>query len=184
MSVQVSKKKQVIFGIIVVVLILGIVEAAAHVWWLNIQDCALEESEIYEHLSQEEKRQLCQDLYNIRNSGFDLIPNQRSDSININSLGFRGPEFSPEKPTDVYRIFMIGGSTMFGAASTSDNTTISGFLQQMIDQKFSSAARQGCFDKSARRIGSRLADTHTLASDRPCCCGNGLSSAARISRKS
>jgi len=164
MSVQVSKKKQIIFGIIVVVLILGIVEAAAHVWWLNIQDCALEESEIYEHLSQEEKRQLCQDLYNIRNSGFDLIPNQRSDSININSLGFRGPEFSPEKPTDVYRIFMIGGSTMFGAASTSDKTTIPGFLQKMFDDRISNVNVEvinagisgGNSEGEANRIGEKI----------------------------
>ena len=119
MSVQVSKKKQVIFGLIVLVLILGIIEAAAQIWWIDIQDCAIEESEIYEHLSQEEKSQLCQDQYNLRKSGIDLIPNQRSDSVNINSLGFRGPEFSPEKPAEAYRIFMLGGSTLFGTASTS-----------------------------------------------------------------
>ncbi len=65
---KVSLLRQFIFGIIVLIIILGIVEAASNVWWSNIQDCALEESEIYEHLSQEEKRQLCQDLYNIKNS--------------------------------------------------------------------------------------------------------------------
>ena len=137
MSVQVSKKKQVIFGLIVLVLILGIVEAAVHVWWSNIQDCAIVESEIYKNLSQEEKKQICQDQYNLRKAGFDLIPNQKLDSININSLGFRGPEFSPEKPSNTYRIFMVGGSTMFGASSTSDKNTIPGVLQQMVDQKFS-----------------------------------------------
>ena len=31
-----------------------------------------------------------------------------------NSHGFRGVEFSAEKPPDTYRIFLIGGSTMFG----------------------------------------------------------------------
>ena len=32
----------------------------------------------------------------------------------LNSHGFRGPEFSAEKPPNTYRIFLIGGSTMFG----------------------------------------------------------------------
>ena len=48
------------------------------------------------------------------------------------SLGFRGTEFSEIKPSDTYRIFMIGGSTMFGAGATSDETTIPGYLQQLI----------------------------------------------------
>ena len=32
----------------------------------------------------------------------------------INKFGFRGLEFSNEKPSDVYRIFLVGGSTVFG----------------------------------------------------------------------
>jgi len=32
----------------------------------------------------------------------------------LNSHGFRGIEFSAEKPLNTYRIFLIGGSTMFG----------------------------------------------------------------------
>ncbi len=35
-------------------------------------------------------------------------------SIDANSLGFRGGEFEPKKPGDVYRIFVLGGSTTFG----------------------------------------------------------------------
>jgi len=34
--------------------------------------------------------------------------------IEVNSLGFRGPEFSARKPAGVYRIFALGGSTTFG----------------------------------------------------------------------
>ncbi len=45
---------------------------------------------------------------------------------NLNSLGFRGSEFSEIKPPDTYRIFMVGGSTMFGSGATSDETTIPG----------------------------------------------------------
>ena len=61
----------------------------------------------------------------------ELIPNQQSQTININSMGFRGEEFSIEKPENVYRIFMLGGSTMFGHGATSDQTTIPGYLQEL-----------------------------------------------------
>jgi len=52
---------------------------------------------------------------------------------NLNSLGFRGAEFSEIKPSDTYRVFMVGGSTMFGAGATSDETTIPGILQKIFD---------------------------------------------------
>jgi len=53
--------------------------------------------------------------------------------LNFNSLGFRGPEFSEIKPPNVYRIFMVGGSTMIGSGESSDDTTIPGILQKIFD---------------------------------------------------
>ena len=61
----------------------------------------------------------------------ELIP--AIDRIDYNSLGFRGAEFSETKPVDTYRIFMVGGSTMFGAGATSDETTKPGILQKIFD---------------------------------------------------
>jgi len=61
----------------------------------------------------------------------ELIP--AINKINYNSLGFRGAEFSVIKPLDTYRIFMLGGSTMFGAGATSDETTKPGILQKIFD---------------------------------------------------
>ena len=61
----------------------------------------------------------------------ELVP--FAESSNLNSLGFRSPEFSEIKPSNTYRIFMVGGSTMFGAGATSDETTIPGILQKMFD---------------------------------------------------
>ena len=52
----------------------------------------------------------------------ELVP--FAESSNLNSLGFRGPEFSEIKPSNTYRIFMVGGSTMFGAGASSDEATI------------------------------------------------------------
>ena len=65
----------------------------------------------------------------------ELIP--FIDKSNLNSLGFRGDEFSSVKPLDTYRIFMVGGSTMFGSGASSDETTISGILQKIFDSDIS-----------------------------------------------
>ena len=62
------------------------------------------------------------------------IPNQHSQSININSHGFRGQEILREKPDNTFRIFVVGGSTTFGIRSP-DNQTIPGHLQQILNEK-------------------------------------------------
>ena len=87
-------------------------------------------------MNESQKRQMCVDLYEMRTSGSELIPNQSSNTININSFGFRGDEFSINKSDDEYRIFMLGGSTMFGTGATSDDTTIPGYLQNILENKF------------------------------------------------
>ena len=139
MSVQVSYKKQTLLGIIGLLILFLSVEAIANVWWMTQVSCEFEENEIFMNMDEEKRRQLCVDLYDVKTSGDELIPNQQNNSVTINSLGFRGEEFSPEKPNDVYRIFMLGGSTMFGHGATSDKTTIPGYLQaffQTYDDQF------------------------------------------------
>ena len=135
MSVQVSYKKQTLLGIIGLLILFLVVEAVANVWWVTQTHCEFEQNEIFQNFNEMEKRQLCLDFYNIKTSGDELIPNQSTDSITINDLGFRGAEFSEVKPPNTYRIFMVGGSTMFGAGATSDNTTIPGYVQQFLDVK-------------------------------------------------
>ena len=59
-------------------------------------------------------------------SNFDFIdfwysPYEPKDH-EINSLGFRGAEFSKEKPLGTYRIFIVGGSTTFGTGVENHNT--------------------------------------------------------------
>ena len=130
MSVQVSYKKQTLLGIIGLLILFLAVEAIANVWWVTQINCEFEENEIFMSMDEEKRRQLCVDLYEVKTSGDELIPNQESSSVTINSLGFRGEDFSPEKPDNVYRIFMIGGSTMFGHGATSDQTTIPGYIQE------------------------------------------------------
>jgi len=134
-SVQVSYKKQATLGIIGIVILLLAIEAIANVWWITQIHCEFEQNEIFQDINEEKKRQLCLDFYEIKTSGDELIPDQSTESITINSLGFRGAEFSNIKPLNTYRIFMVGGSTMFGAGATSDETTIPGYLQQFLNEK-------------------------------------------------
>jgi hypothetical protein len=135
MSVQVSYKKQTLLGIIGITILLLVIEVIANVWWVTQINCEFEENEIFQNINEEKKRQLCLDFYEIKTSNDEIIPNQSTDSITINTLGFRGGEFSEIKPSDTYRIFMVGGSTMFGSGATSDDTTISGYLQQLLNEK-------------------------------------------------
>ena len=134
LSVQVSYKKQATLGIIGIVILLLVIEIIANVWWVTQTHCEFEQNEIFQNLNEAEKRQLCLDFYNLKTSGDELIPDQSMDSITINDLGFRGAEFSEIKPPNTHRTFMIGGSTMFGAGATSDNTTIPGYAQQFLDE--------------------------------------------------
>ena len=136
MSVQVSYKKQTILGIIGLLIIFLAIELVANVWWMTQMNCEFEENEIFNQMDDAKKRQLCVDLYEVKTLGNELVPNQKSDSININNLGFRGGEFSTDKPTSVYRIFMLGGSTMFGHGATSDETTIPGFVQNYFQEDY------------------------------------------------
>ena len=135
MSVQVSYKKQTMLGIIGITILLLVIEVIANVWWVTQINCEFEQNEIFQSISEEKKRHLCLDFYEIKTSNDEIIPNQSTDSITINALGFRGSDFSEIKPPNTYRIFMLGGSTMFGAGATSDETTIPAYLQQLLNEK-------------------------------------------------
>ena len=134
MSVQVSYKKQTLLGIIGITILLLVIEIIANVWWSTQINCEFEDNELFASLNDEKKRQLCIDLYEIRTSGKEIIPNQVSNTININNHGFRGDDFSVMKESGTYRIIMLGGSTMFGTGATSDFTTIPGYLQNMFEK--------------------------------------------------
>jgi len=133
MSVQVSKKKQVIFGIIVLVIILGVLEAAANVWLYEINTCNFEESEIYDHLDESEKRILCLENFELQFTDVDVVHAFTSGTTTtISSKGFRGVEFEFQKPENTFRIFTVGGSTTFGA-SVIDEHTFPYYLQKKFD---------------------------------------------------
>ncbi|MFH1957291.1 MAG: SGNH/GDSL hydrolase family protein [bacterium] len=54
--------------------------------------------------------------------------------LRMNSLGFRGDDFKPQKPEGQFRIFLLGGSVAFNGST--DDRTIAGFLQKKLRSEF------------------------------------------------
>lgn len=61
-------------------------------------------------------------------------PNYRKNGISTNSLSYRGPEFSIEKPPGVFRILMYGGSFVWGTGALRDEETIPAHLERLLNR--------------------------------------------------
>lgn len=141
MSVRVSYKKQFIFGIMMLLVFLAVVEGLARIWEFVNPDgvpCYLPGRDAGNDVDPSLVKQICLDLNSIeyyRESIVLMKPNQHFQTFNINSHGFRGPETTIEKPENTFRIFITGGSSALSAGSTSDETSISGMMQKLYDEK-------------------------------------------------
>ena len=135
MSMQVSYKKQIIFGIILCIIVLLSIECILRTYDYFFPSCSFFDSEVFDDFSSDLKRKICYDNSKLtwNDSPLRLVPMQNFDTIHINKDGFRGDEINNSK---TYRIFLVGGSTMFGAGSSSDQTTIPGYLKKMIAEKY------------------------------------------------
>ena len=143
MSVQVSYKKQIVFYALLLIIVLIAFEmmsqgiAKPHVY----DGCVnrLEGSGIYPTVSKSDLKELCKNYYETNvfmsddRSIIIQFPSQYSKSVNINSIGLRGPEIE-HKQLDVTRILMLGGSTTFGWYALDDNGTIPHYLQKKLNQ--------------------------------------------------
>jgi len=154
MSVQVSYKKQTIFFIVLIFMTLLIVEGVIRA--IDPQtNCAFIEHEIFNKYNYFEKKQLCYE-YTTIDSDFTspirlLVPNQSGEYLNVNSEGFRGGEFNFQD--DDYRIFVLGGSTLFGFITNGDEFTIPGILEKKfkddnIDVKIINAGIPGAYSRA------------------------------------
>jgi len=77
-------------------------------------------NEKYNHIDAQNIELLCESLnYDFLESWY--VPYHPNDN-EINKFGFRGPEFSDVKSLDIYRIFVVGGSTVFGDGVENHNT--------------------------------------------------------------
>jgi uncharacterized protein YjbI with pentapeptide repeats len=107
---------------------------------INVGEVCIFEKPEYDHLTTinalnlyDAKKLLC---FEYELSFFEefIEPGNWKDGLERNSMGFRGTEVSFEKPNDVYRIFMIGGSTTY-SVFVSDDQTIPVLIQKLIEQE-------------------------------------------------
>lgn len=154
MSVQVSYKKQTIFFIVLIFMTLLIVEGIIRT--IDPQtNCAFIEHEIFNKYNYFEKKQLCYEYTTIESDFTSpirlLIPNQSGEYLNVNSDGFRGEEFNFQD--DDYKIFILGGSTLFGFVTNGDEFTIPGILEKKfkennIEVKIINAGIPGAYSRA------------------------------------
>ena len=133
MSVQVSYKKQTIFGFLLILIMLISVEGVLRAYDFQYPNCRLTNSDVFSNFDEDLKRSICLDNDNLiwnHHPNLNLEPNQHYATIDINMDGFRGNEIELKKAFDTYRIFVIGGSTTFGVGSSSNETSIPGYLQE------------------------------------------------------
>ena len=138
MSARVSYKKQFIFGIMMLLVFLVVIEGLARIWEFDLPKCFVKEGDAGNDVDPSLANQVCIDAYSIEYGGesiFYMKPNQHFQTLNVNSHGFRGPEITIEKPENTFRIFISGGSTVLSTGSTSDETSISGAMQKLYDEK-------------------------------------------------
>jgi len=86
-------------------------------------------NDLLKYFNDEEKiRDVCNEHKSVIHE--ELIPHDVE--LKFNTLGLRGEEFSVKKSSDVFRIFIVGGSTMV-SAETSNDSTIPSILQKMFE---------------------------------------------------
>ncbi|MBM15530.1 MAG: hypothetical protein CMH75_05525 [Nitrospina sp.] len=135
MSVDISYKKQSALFLILIITVFSVAEGSARIFELFFQDCRLENADSLNNLDYFSKRQICYDQQNLIYSEFpvlSLVPNQNFSTVNINSDGFRGSEL---KSDSTFRIFVVGGSTVFGAGLPGDEFTISSKLENNLKKQ-------------------------------------------------
>ena len=140
MSVQVSYKKQIGLGFLLLLSLLIILEFGARAYDFFNPYCSLKsDTQVYFEMSYWEKAKICDGWLSLvwhwedETNVYKLEPNQHKETVNINNHGFRGPDISENKSEDTFRIFVIGGSTTISLRAPSDDQTHPGFLQKYFD---------------------------------------------------
>ena len=139
MSVQVSYKKQFTLYLMLILAALVVYEGAQRTYdFFTIGDCEYPHTELFANMDYFTKLDMCYSYTHIDHDTTSsptvlIVPDQKSNFYNINSDGIRGPEIN-EKNDSVYRIIMLGGSTLFGDVTSSDDYTIPGTLETLFLQ--------------------------------------------------
>ena len=79
MSVQISYKKQTLFGFLLVLCFLSVVEIGMRVYDYAYPNCQFIDSDVFNQISFEQKREICNDNDKLvwNNNPLYLLPNQK-----------------------------------------------------------------------------------------------------------
>jgi len=101
MSVQVSYKKQFTFLTMFFLVLLVPIEGVARTYEYFNPNCYLIEKDAFDKMDKFLVKRMCEEhnslVFDSRGPIKQNVPNQHSQTININSYGFRGPEITKEK---------------------------------------------------------------------------------------
>ena len=144
MPVRVPYWKQAAFAAMLVATLAAAVEGGAHAWhYLSTTGCFSNEGEAAARtMDMQTRRQACSDYASMQYLPYSypdkprlLVPGYHTDTVNVDSLGFRGSGFEVPKPEGTYRIVVLGGSAAFGAG-VPDGMTIPAYLEASLDADF------------------------------------------------
>ena len=135
MSVVVSYKRQTVVFVVMAIIALAATEAAVRLLKETIvTSCAFGNHELYRDVPADIKEDMCREYWSLLSDydGKVYTPRPMAGThISIDEDGFRGS--GPSTIDDgSYRIFMLGGSTTIGLATTSDELTIPALLEKKL----------------------------------------------------
>ena len=100
---------------------------------INISnECKFENKE-FSHITEIGKMILCKKI-DMTFLDEIVLSEKRNEELRINKYGFRGDNFSAEKPENTFRIFIVGSSVAYGQ-HTLEKDSISSHLQKFYDEK-------------------------------------------------
>ncbi len=68
--------------------------------------------------------------------GYELMPNQKTNTVEINPQGFRANQSLPlAKPSNEVRVLIVGSSTAFGTLTPDNGATIASLLETQLNQQ-------------------------------------------------
>ncbi len=68
--------------------------------------------------------------------GYELIPNQKTNTVEINAQGFRANQSIPlAKPSNEVRVLIVGSSAAFGTLTPDNGATIASLLETQLNQQ-------------------------------------------------
>ena len=136
MSVQVNAGKQFLVILFLMLILLTVIEISVRIIEWIYPNCSFMDSDAMKDRSLFEQRQICFDQKNLKFHEEPMNryypPDQSSTTLNINSWGFRGQNMELEKSNNEFRIFVLGGSTVFGTGVFDDET-----IPALIEKNFS-----------------------------------------------